>query len=318
MVLILTYDGDTTSDYIIEVLKNKKHPYLRLNSSLFFKEKITIAPLHKFIEINGFKYTSDLLRVIWFRRFYSYRNLKFIYPKRIVNKSDFPNLTFEFNKIIRTLYATLNSSHWLLDPRHAFVNKIEVLQTAKEIGLLVPNTTIINNKAFLSKKENSNLVSKSIAEGVGVKAKRYNFSMYTKTISPDFISKLPSLYVPSLVQERIKKRYDIRIFYLNGRIFASAIFSQNNERTIDDFRIYDDNRPNRIVPYKLPNAIKRGIRRLMKKLSLNIGAIDMVRSQTGEYYFLEVNPNGQFGMISHPCNYNLFEVVADYLIRNDK
>ena len=52
----------------------------------------------------------------------------------------------------------------------------------------------------------------------------------------------------------------------------------------------------------------------MKHIGLNTGSIDMIKSVDGNYYFLEVNPSGQFGMTSFPCNYNLHEKVADYLI----
>jgi hypothetical protein len=37
-------------------------------------------------------------------------------------------------------------------------------------------------------------------------------------------------------------------------------------------------------------------------------------TKKGEYVFLEVNPIGQFGMVSAPCNYNLEKKIAQYLI----
>ena len=43
----------------------------------------------------------------------------------------------------------------------------------------------------------------------------------------------------------------------------------------------------------------------------------MIRASNGNYYFLEVNPVGQFGMTSIPCNYDLHEVVAKHLIQKD-
>ena len=56
----------------------------------------------------------------------------------------------------------------------------------------------------------------------------------------------------------------------------------------------------------------------MQKLDLETGSIDLIKSTNGEYYFLEINPNGQFGMTSYPCNYNLEEKVALKLIQIDE
>ena len=55
---------------------------------------------------------------------------------------------------------------------------------------------------------------------------------------------------------------------------------------------------------------------LMKKMNLNCGSIDMIKSKEGEYVFLEINSVGQFGMVSRPCNYYLEEKVADFLNSN--
>ncbi len=56
----------------------------------------------------------------------------------------------------------------------------------------------------------------------------------------------------------------------------------------------------------------------MDKIGLNCGSIDMIRGTDGKYYFLEVNPNGQFGMVSSPCNLGLYKLVAETLIAKDE
>lgn len=51
----------------------------------------------------------------------------------------------------------------------------------------------------------------------------------------------------------------------------------------------------------------------MADLDLNCGSIDMILGNDGLYYFLEVNPVGQFGMVSGPCNYYLERKIANFL-----
>lgn len=50
---------------------------------------------------------------------------------------------------------------------------------------------------------------------------------------------------------------------------------------------------------------------LLKKKLINP---NIVVDEKGDYYFLEVNPVGQYGMVEFPCNYKLNEKIAKYLI----
>ena len=37
-------------------------------------------------------------------------------------------------------------------------------------------------------------------------------------------------------------------------------------------------------------------------------------NKNDNYYFLEINPVGQYGMVADPCNYELDKLIAKYLI----
>ena len=92
-----------------------------------------------------------------------------------------------------------------------------------------------------------------------------------------------------------------------------AIFSQKNEGTVVDFRKYTDGNPQRKVPYKLPKSEEKKLIALMEELDLNTGSIDIIVDINNNYIFLEVNPVGQFGMTSVPCNYYLERKIAKTL-----
>lgn len=89
-----------------------------------------------------------------------------------------------------------------------------------------------------------------------------------------------------------------------------AIFSQNDSQTKIDFRNYNHSTPNRNVPYKLPEELEHKLTNLSKKIGINCGSIDMIVTKNDDYIFLEINPIGQFGMVSNPCNYYLHEKIA--------
>ncbi|MCO5279552.1 MAG: hypothetical protein M9931_00690 [Chitinophagales bacterium] len=114
-------------------------------------------------------------------------------------------------------------------------------------------------------------------------------------------------------------RGDGRIWYgeiipskdMAGRLMTN--FSQLDPNTSLDYRKYNLNNPNRTVPYYLPKEIQDKIFCLLQKINLNFGVIDLILTEEGEYYFLEVNPVGQFGFVSKHGNYYIEKEIANYL-----
>ena len=55
----------------------------------------------------------------------------------------------------------------------------------------------------------------------------------------------------------------------------------------------------------------------MQGLELETGSLDLLVTPDGREVFLEVNPVGQLGMVSHPCNYQLERKIAQLLLRKE-
>jgi len=121
-------------------------------------------------------------------------------------------------------------------------------------------------------------------------------------------------FFPSLVQEKIEKRYEVRIFFLFGQCYPMAIFSQRDPQTSLDFRRYNEIIANRMMRCEIPPELEEKITRLMKLADQNCGSLDFIKSHDGEYIFLELNPVGQFGFVSTNCNYELEKLIAEKLI----
>ncbi|ULT23576.1 hypothetical protein KUH03_31060 [Sphingobacterium sp. E70] len=108
-------------------------------------------------------------------------------------------------------------------------------------------------------------------------------------------------------------------------MYSMVIFSQLDDATKIDFRAENYNDLSiKKTPFLLPDALNKKIKILMKELGLCTGSIDMIVSDKDEYIFLEVNPIGQFGMTSIPCNYhiekklhsNLWKWIKDFMKEN--
>ncbi len=188
------------------------------------------------------------------------------------------------------------------------------------MGLQIPISMLSNSrkKVLDFYKNHGEIITKPLYETVYFRDRFSAVFLKTGKISEDSLKSLPSTFFPSLFQVYVEKDVELRVFYLEEKFYTMAIFSQLDKQTKIDFRNYNDENPNRNVPYLLPKEIKKKLKKLMKKLNLNTGSIDLIKTPNKKYVFLEVNPTGQFGFVSKPCNYYLEDEIAKKLIENDQ
>ena len=55
----------------------------------------------------------------------------------------------------------------------------------------------------------------------------------------------------------------------------------------------------------------------MQSLRLTFGAIDLIETPSGEYVFLEVNPNGQWLWIDDLLQLGISDAITDWLTCRD-
>lgn len=307
MILILSDLFDLSTNSVIEWLNFYKKKYFRINAQDnldidFIGTDVilkTATSSVKLSEINSF----------WYRR--GYLN----YKGDSTNISQFDNLQeIEINNVLQFIYYKLNKSKHLNSIHNADVNKLIVNDIARELNISTPIDFIFSNFDSLKDKiqnESTQNITKVISGRCTQEFNDFIIFNYTKEIDVNSIK--TKTFFPSLIQNKIEKKYELRVFYLDGQFYSMAIFSQKDTQTNIDFRNYNDTKPNRSVPFKLPNEIEVKLDLLMKKLGLNSGSIDMIVTPKNEFVFLEVNPVGQFGMISFPCNYNLEKLISNFL-----
>ncbi len=317
MVLIFSNEDDVTTDKVIQWLIYLKLTFIRINNC----DKIILDRLDlansivelKIIKLNGVNEVFNIndIKFVWYRR----GHLKIFHTgwgnnwESNIKKQIRAHLGNELNEIDDFLeYLIFNKPHINRFKFHR-VNKLISLEIAKSVGLNIPETKIL--KKFDAKLDKL-FVTKSISESFVVQTEHGNFATYTADIS----HVENKIFFYSLIQKKINKEADIRVFYLLGEFYAMAIMSQKSPQTSTDFRLYDYKNPNRKFPFRLPTTIEDKIKNLMSKMTLESGSLDLVLDTSGEYYFLEINPIGQFGMTSYPCNYYLEKRVAEIIFTN--
>lgn len=321
MILILSNHGDYTTDVVLDMLTGYEGGVYRINSFDFLNEPLSFKLGPNSIKLGDQIIDPSLVGAVWFRKFGFFR--KSVQAKALQSCLDAQmqsHLATEFARVLEAFEMCFPSAFWLTNPRKVFINKYSVLSAARVIGLEIPNTYIVNNLTDLKTilKLEKRLISKSIYDPIIVKYKGENYTTYTTEIDDNILQKLPLHFLPSLVQQAIEKSYEVRTFYLDGRCYSMAIMSQSDEQTSIDYRRYNIEKPNRFVPYSLPQDIEIKLTVLMEKIGLNTGSVDFIVDKQGRHIFLEVNPTGQFGMVDFSCCYDLHRKVAQLLVEKDR
>jgi ATP-GRASP peptide maturase of grasp-with-spasm system len=266
---------------------------------------------------------SDKITAYWYRR--GNLNIDFIYKnstlknypesiKKELNKF----LHYEIKDLIFYISYILNKKKKIGDLTNR-LNKLIVLDKAKEAGLSIPSSNIFTNKDILKKyneKYKNKIITKSISENINFTYNNYHYFFLTNKISSKEISNIPDEFYFSLIQKEQEKKYELRIFFFNNSFYSMAIFSQLDKQTKTDFRDYNFSDPNPFVPYNLPKNIENKLKKLNKSLNIDTGSIDMIVTNKNEYVFIEINPDGIFDMVTVPCNYYLEQKIAHFLSSN--
>jgi ATP-GRASP peptide maturase of grasp-with-spasm system len=268
--------------------------------------------------VDGRELSTAEVDAAWYRRGgrYSEYSVYAEVPDHTIAVQLDGHLRLEMQSTANALFALLANKPWLTRPTEARVNKMSALRVAAELGFDVPATLITNARAELAafREKYGRIITKAISDGTAFYVDDMRCVTFTEEVSDGDIADLPEHFLPTLAQELLEKKYELRVFYLAGRLYPTAIFSQADPRTQIDFRHYNMKKPNRNVPYRLGPQIEESIRQLMGALGFTTGSLDFVRTADDRLVFLEVNPVGQFGMVSGHCNYKLEKDVAKYLL----
>jgi len=306
MILIISVDNDNTTTRVIEWLDCLNKSWIRINDI----DIVNITFLGNDVKFEQ-KDCSFLLSDVsscWYRRGYVKFNFgKFsdITSLRILQKA-------EIQSVIEYVYYCLAQKRNINSFLNSQVNKLIVGSVAKSLGILTPIDFLFSEKkSLVEKTRNGKFITKPVSGDSIQRIGDVSIFNYTSILETQQIK--TNIFFPSLVQNYIEKKYELRIFYLHGKFYAMAVFSQKDNQTHIDFRRYNEIKPNRTTVFNLPKKIKNQLEKLMSQLSLNCGSIDMIVTPKNKYVFLEVNPVGQFGMVSDPCNYNLEKRMSEYL-----
>lgn len=195
-------------------------------------------------------------------------------------------------------------------------NKLINLDIAESVGFKTPVTLITSSKKELIQfyRTHKSIITKDLRAPVNIKTRHKDIiSTGVKLVNDQMLGKLKDYFAPIFTQKYIDKKYEIRAFIFSKSIYAMAIFSQKDKQTKVDYRNYNNQKQNRCVPVNLPKKIQDKIWAFMEETQMNTGSIDFIVTPKNEFYFLEINPMGQFHWLSANCNYYIEKDIANFL-----
>lgn len=311
MILIFSEEIDQPTNDVIDWIRFYKHPYLRINYTDFFiKENVTIeVSLDKFIlKIDNKCINFKDIKGVWFRRVPKRRN-DLELPSEFKNLKQFIDREeLELDYFLKMIFysQTINT---IGNPFIVNLNKIEQLHLASTFGLDIPHTIISSNnyeiKEFVKCHDS---IVKPLSNIATFQINKSFYTSFTKSIKESDIS--DSVETPSLIQEKIQKKFEVRSFFLNKEVYSMAIFDSENS---EDYRSNQYSSSLSTTKIKLPEYIYTKIIKMMASLELNCCSVDFLYCESRGFIFLEINPVGQLGFLSYPNNYNLEQKIAKRL-----
>lgn len=128
---------------------------------------------------------------------------------------------------------------------------------------------------------------------------------YSNVVSGSELNEYDLTSAPIFIQEFLNPKIDCRVTYVQGKLFPVKIL-QNGKGLYGDWRMRKEELE--YIPFQLPTYVENAIHKLMKKLELNFGGIDLA-IVSGEYYFIEVNPTGEWGWLEVKTGTNISKTI---------
>lgn len=319
-VLVLTNPCDIVADKVIQQLRSNDCQVARFDpADMPLRSTITMDvgpnPVPPYIFRNyGPGISLDQVKSVWYRRPGSFVLPR--YPSGHTGRFAATELAYALGGALRSL-----DCFWMNKPG-AIVEadyKADQLVRAAKVGLIVPDTRItsqpVHAKQFIEEHDGK-VVIKVLGDP----------NIYSPDEGPDlfgniFTSRLRTdepvpldrvRDAPVFLQEEIFKQADVRVTVVGNEVYAVSIDSQRDAESVVDWRRGGAGLPHQVI--ELPEALSAQLLSLVGSYDLSFAAIDLVLSTSGDYVFLELNANGEWGWLERVTGLDISASVVEILM----
>ena len=267
--LIITDSYDATTDVLIKYIGSQN--IFRLNYDKYEDTIISITSDGIKLNVNNNEITDkDISKVLWRKPFnndleidrYIDAELKYIYRE------------------IYNYFSTQNKNILVVPNIERYIGKIVQMTIAKKY-FIVPNWSV---------ELNNNLSDGiCVAKSLSTEVTSNNKIIYTTKITKENLD----IKFPWFLQDLIDAELDITVVYIDGKSFAYELM---RKKDLIDWRKEINKEKQQWKIHEISIEFENTIIAYMNHLSLKFGRLDFLFN-SGIYYFLEVNPNGQWAWL---------------------
>lgn len=123
----------------------------------------------------------------------------------------------------------------------------------------------------------------------------------------------PELLDPSylwFLQQMVEATHDATVLYCRGRVWSFKLTNQRDGSWVDWRPTMANHLPAAWQSCDITQGLESAIRGYMEQLGLQFGRLDFLIDQRADWWFLEVNPNGQFGWLDPDDKLGIYSEFA--------
>ncbi len=269
MIVLFSYEGDKSTNHLIDWLEYYNCKYIRINLLNEDFRNIKLFMSNDSLTIELHLLSGEMINIAQCDYFYV-RGVGFNKPK-LENTTNLPDKIFhhyideEFNALTKFFYSEVNkkSVGCFYTDSH---RKLQQLSYAKQTGLSICNTLITNSRNDITNYYGiTKTITKAIEDNIGTE---HNNKLIVQRVQRIDNNNVEDSFFPSLFQNEIDKEYELRVFYLEGKCYSIRFNSSSDNIDMrDNYDVSD------YEPYKLPNFIEEQIIKFMNKMQLISGSL---------------------------------------------
>jgi hypothetical protein len=292
-VLIVTNEQDIHADFVVRELTERHSAHIvRLNTERADEWRLTVEPGEAWtVESDLRSLTSATCVGVWWRRPES--------PPRpdAIEARAWEAVCEQWRALLAGL-VSVPGPRWISSPFaiRTAESKAVQLRHAADAGFLVPRTVWTNTRSAalgLMSEFGGEAICKSLA-GAYWETESESHFIFARRIAPRQLPASTQLAPsPLAFQQMVVPKQDVRATVIGVNVIAAIRESGAAEEPID-WRLASEGR---WLPHSLPAAVVDACVAVVNDLALRFAGIDLVLDDLGRYWFVELNPNGEWAWL---------------------
>jgi len=311
-VLVLTNPYDATADVVLRILAERRVPAVRVDPGADLYNGASLTSQYGGDCQRGTlgtpSRTLDLTKVrsVWYRR-----------PSAYTGPPDMDGQDAKFAGSqafwgVGGILAALPGAHYVNHPWRVRNGEYKPAQlaTAHQCGFAIPET-IITTEPDEARKFCANQLNGAVYKPIWSTPYKDSAGeaqqVWVREVSADEITDAVAV-CPHMFQSKVDKAFDVRLTAVGSCLYAVRIEGPELDwRRRQDLLTYE--------AIEVPASVRRAVTSYLPAMGLVFGAFDFAVSRSGEWYFLECNPNGQWAWLPPYIVDPVAQALADQLER---